>query len=125
MGNNYIFIRHGSTNYNVEKLIMGTTQVPLNELGIEDAQNIKSELTDLKIDVVFSSPLLRAIETANILGLAPTIIIDERLSERCFGELQGLSKDTYLTTFPVYQNKNILIDFFERPKGGETIRIQS
>lgn len=121
MNNRYYFVRHGETHYNAEKIIMGTLQIPLNEKGIEYAYKLKKDVCEYSIDLIFCSPLLRAIQTLNILDINREIITDSRLSERCYGELQGQRKDSYFINYPQYENKDILRNFYEKPNGGESI----
>ena len=84
-------IRHGQTDWNVEGRYGGRIDVPLNEKGIEQANIIKEELRTIKFDKVFSSPLIRAYTTAQII-CDDDIIKDDRLMERCNGDLEGKLK---------------------------------
>ena len=54
------FVRHGETEYNVLNLMQGHKDIPLNENGIHQAKIARDELKDLKIDEIYSSPLIRA-----------------------------------------------------------------
>ena len=70
-------VRHGKTDWNVLGKIQGCTDIPLNKIGEKQAKLIKEKIKD-KVDVCFTSPLKRAISTAEILtDVKP--IIDERL----------------------------------------------
>ena len=80
--------RHGETEWNVEGRCAGRTDVELNETGLKQAQEIKEKLSNIKIDRVISSPLKRAYQTAKIIS-DKDIIIDDRIIERCNGELEG------------------------------------
>ncbi len=84
-------VRHGETSWNLEKRTMGRIDIELNEQGILQAQQAANKLKDIKFDVVFSSPLKRAFQTAQIITKLP-IIKDERIIERCNGELDGKLK---------------------------------
>ena len=84
-------VRHGQTDWNLEGRYQGRIDIELNEKGIEQAEKIKEELKDLKFDKVFSSPLKRAYKTAQIIT-DKEIITDERIIERCNGELEGKLK---------------------------------
>ena len=84
-------VRHGQTDWNVEGRYQGRIDVELNEKGIEQAQKIREKLNGVKFDKVFSSPLKRAIKTAEIIT-SNDIIVDDRLVERCNGELEGKLK---------------------------------
>jgi broad specificity phosphatase PhoE len=61
------FVRHGETEYNVLNLMQGHMDIPLNENGINQAKIAREELKDLKIDEIYSSPLIRAYKTAEII----------------------------------------------------------
>ena len=78
-------VRHGQTDWNVEGIYQGRIDIPLNKTGIEQAKKTKEELKGIKFDKVFSSPLKRAIETAQIICNNP-IIKDDRIIERCNGK---------------------------------------
>lgn len=87
------FIRHGETIWNKEKKIQGQSDIPLNEYGIELAHITADAIEDIPFDIVFSSPLIRAKETAEILVKNKNLIIheDDRLREMSFGEGEGES----------------------------------
>lgn len=66
------FVRHGETDWNVKKKIQGKTDIPLNENGIRQAQELARRLVEEKVSVkhVYHSPQLRAAETARIAAEA-------------------------------------------------------
>jgi len=84
-------VRHGQTDWNVEKRLMGLTDIPLNEFGITQAKSLGKEASQLKIDHIFSSDLLRAKETAEIINkfIDVEISLDERLREFNYGVIEG------------------------------------
>lgn len=84
-------VRHGQTDYNVEGRYGGRIDIPLNEEGRRQAEIVKELLKNIKFDLVFSSPLIRAYETANIIADSD-IIKDDRLIERNNGDLEGKLK---------------------------------
>ena len=85
--------RHGVTDWNVGKIVMGRTDIPLNAEGRAQAQKLAEELADVKFDYCFASPLSRAAETAEIVRAANAagfeIVTDERLVELYAGAVQG------------------------------------
>ncbi|MBS9776248.1 MAG: histidine phosphatase family protein [Fusobacterium sp.] len=100
-----ILIRHGQTEMNKQKLYFGKLNPKLNNLGIEQAQNAKKYLEEIKekisYDLVYSSPLLRAKETAEICNyLEKNIIFDKNLEELNFGIFEGLTYKEILEKFP-------------------------
>ena len=84
-------VRHGQTDFNLEKRITGRLDIPLNETGIKEASIVKEKLKDIKFDYVFVSPLIRAIKTAEIITNQEKFI-DNRLIERYNGDLEGKIK---------------------------------
>lgn len=84
-------IRHGETDWNVERKLQGMTNIPLNENGRRAAELTREGLWDVEFDVAFSSPLSRAKETAEIIlaGRDVEIIVDERIREVGFGSFEG------------------------------------
>ena len=84
-------VRHGETDWNNEKKLQGRSDVPLNDYGRELAYITAEALKDVSFDAIYSSPLIRAYETATILkgDRDIDIIKDERLREMCFGEYEG------------------------------------
>ena len=84
-------VRHGVTDWNLEKRCMGRTDIPLNEQGREQAQEIAKKMANIEIDICYASPLLRAKETAETIckGRNIEIIPDDRLMERDCGRAQG------------------------------------
>ncbi len=88
-------IRHGQTDWNVIGRTQGSIETELNETGIKQAQDVKKELSSVKLDVVFCSPRNRCKSTAKIIceGTNVPIIELDNLRERDFGEFEGKQKD--------------------------------
>jgi len=86
-----LLIRHGLNNWVGKRLAGRTPDVHLNEQGRNQAQMIVSVLKDVPINSIYSSPLERAIETAQPLALAKSlpVICNENLQEIDFGDWQG------------------------------------
>lgn len=89
-------VRHGQTDWNIEKKTQGHTDIPLNETGILQAYNISNNLKKLKIDKIYSSDLQRAHQTAEIINeqFNLNVILDNRLREINYGDLEGISRTT-------------------------------
>jgi len=85
-------IRHGTTEDNKSKVFRSWTALPLNDVGLEEAQETANELKNCGITAIWSSPLLRAYETAEIFAkLAKLPIIqDRRLMGWKTGTFEGL-----------------------------------
>lgn len=96
-----ILARHGETQWNVEEVFRGRIDVGLNENGIKQAELLAEYLSDLEIDGIYSSPLKRALKTAEVIashhGLE--VKIAAGLIDFDYGEWQGLPhqevKDKY------------------------------
>ena len=88
-------VRHGETIWNVENRVQGVSDIPLTDKGRLDATLQKDFVKTLDIDVVISSPLDRAIETARILtdGKYP-INTDDRIKERDWAMNEGADIDS-------------------------------
>lgn len=89
-------VRHGQTDFNAGDRTQGSSDIPLNETGIGQAQALAKEIKErnLRFDVYYVSPLTRARQTAEIIteGKAD-FIIDDLITERYFGELEGKKVD--------------------------------
>ena len=106
-------MRHGETDWNKEKKMQGRTDIELNETGRKQAIKSQEEFKKLNIDLIISSPLKRAIETAKIVskGSNVPIIYKEELKERSYGNLEGKcykNKDIYGNhkTYSLIENTN-------------------
>jgi probable phosphoglycerate mutase len=86
-------IRHGETAWNVGGRIQGQLDVPLNDVGRWQVSRLARALADEDIAAVYSSDLLRALETAQSVarGRDVAIVTDVGLRERGFGEFEGLT----------------------------------
>ena len=87
-------VRHGQTEWNLEHRCQGISDIPLTDKGIEEAKELQELVKSLDIDVVISSPLSRARETAKILvdNKLP-VNIDDRIIERDWGMNEGAKID--------------------------------
>ena len=86
-----IAIRHGETSWNVDSRIQGHLDIPLNDIGLWQAQRAGAALADEKLDAIYSSDLQRALVTAQAVGNATGCAVqpDTGLRERCFGSFEG------------------------------------
>lgn len=95
-----ILVRHGQTEWSVNGRHTGHTDIPLTAQGRDEAVAARRTLEDLKIRAVFSSPLNRARQTAEIVGLEPEIVLDERLMEWDYGASEGQTSADMRTRIP-------------------------
>lgn len=86
-------VRHGETEWNVKKIIQGHADIPLNKKGETQAKELAKKLRHIKFDAIFSSDLIRAKKTAEIISLEKKLTIQttKELRERYFGKYQGQS----------------------------------
>ena len=84
-------IRHGQTELNIRNVLQGRSNHPLNETGIRQAEEAAERLKGISFDAVYSSPLIRAVRTAEIIAPAVKPVIDERLIEMEYGPYEGKS----------------------------------
>ena len=107
-------IRHGETNQNKKRCLQGRSDIELNEYGRELARKTAEGLKGVDFDIIFTSPLKRAVETAEIIRRERKIEIvkEERLQEISFGIYEGLcfGKENY--NIP----ETDFMFFFEQPQ---------
>ncbi len=90
-------VRHGETEANVKQLLQGHHDTPLTELGIFQAKKLAEDFKDIDFKAVFSSDLLRAKRTAEIVKLERDLEVKttELLRERSFGQLEGRNRGQF------------------------------
>lgn len=97
----FIFVRHGESTANKDRIMSGRIDVDLTEKGVEQAQSVGSRLYEkhISFDAVYSSPSLRAQRTAtlilNQLADNKTLCLDERLYEKFYGPYEGAGEKEY------------------------------
>jgi len=89
----FALVRHGQTDWNAERRLQGSTDIPLNDVGRGQARDAVGILAPYEWDAIVSSPLSRAAETADLiaggLGLTVARRVPE-LTERSFGPAEGM-----------------------------------
>ncbi len=91
-----LLIRHGETDWNIERRLQGREDIPLNERGILQAEGCAGALRGIHADIAVTSPLLRARETCRIIAEAMgcrEILVDPDLIERDFGAVSGIPQE--------------------------------
>ncbi|HEY9793937.1 MAG TPA: histidine phosphatase family protein [Candidatus Obscuribacterales bacterium] len=83
-------IRHGETEWALAKRHTGRTNLPLTERGKQQAEKLQNALKDIKFSAVFTSPLIRAADTARIAGF-PDATKCDHLMELDYGKYEGLT----------------------------------
>ncbi len=117
-------IRHGETVWNAENRFQGHGDSPLTETGRKQARALGRRLKGARFDVLIASDLGRAQETASILAgyTGHPVSIDQRLRERSFGELEGLTAEEIRNRHPGVFERLYADDPDYAPPGGETLR---
>lgn len=102
MAENIYIMRHGLTSSNKKKIYAGRNDESLCEEGIIQLLKIGNKLKDFKIDLIFSSPIRRCIQTAEVLNsfLNKKIEIEESFKEMEIGPWEGLSEEEVAKLFP-------------------------
>jgi len=110
-----ILVRHGETEWNVEEVFRGRIDVELNESGVREAELLAEYLSGVKVEAVYSSPLRRALKTAEMIAgyhkleveIAPGLIDFD------FGQWEGLPhqkvKDRYKELYAEWQENPHLV----------------
>jgi len=88
-----LLIRHGETDWNVEKRLQGHRDIPLNAKGSHQAAALGQALAGERLDAIVSSDLQRTMQTAQAIAAHHQLPLqlDAALRERCYGALEGLS----------------------------------
>jgi len=97
-----LLIRHGETDWNVEKRLQGHSDIALNAEGVRQAAALGRVLRDEPLDAIYSSDLQRARNTAQAIATARgmALQIDAGLRERCYGGFEGLLHDEIHQRYP-------------------------
>lgn len=84
-------VRHGETDWNKAGKFQGSVDIPLNQYGIELAEITSAGMKEIPFDIIYTSPLIRAQKTAQIMRRDRDIkiITDDRLKEMSFGKYEG------------------------------------
>lgn len=98
--NVYIF-RHGETDWNHAKRLQGHSDIPLNARGREQAARLALELKHVSIDLILTSDLSRALDTARFVAreTGAPILVTPHLRETCLGAAEGLTHQEVMDRF--------------------------
>lgn len=116
-------IRHGETDWNVDGRLQGQLDVPLNELGQWQAHRVALALADDGIDAIYSSDMLRALQTAQAVSKAcgKPVVTDVGLRERGFGIFEGYTYAQVNEKWPIEGERWRKRDPAFGAPGGETL----
>ena len=115
-------VRHGETSYNAERRIQGSSDIPLNAKGIQQAEQAAEKLTNLGIEVLLSSLLTHARQTAEIIGnkLNLETILMPQFVERRMGIFEGVTYSEINEKQPEMWNQ-FMHQYFAAPPSGESL----
>ncbi|HEX2924015.1 MAG TPA: histidine phosphatase family protein [Chloroflexota bacterium] len=118
-----LLVRHGQTDWNLDGRYQGRVDVPLNGAGLEQAALLARDLAGRQIDLLISSPLRRAMDTAGAIAEARGLEVrsDPRLREINLGEWEGQLSTKIAEDYPKLFPRWISDPGTVRPPGGETI----
>jgi broad specificity phosphatase PhoE len=102
-----ILARHGETAWNTAEIFRGRADVPLSDVGLAQAERLGEHLSGEKIDIIYSSPLSRAVQTAGAIAHRQGLVVKTiaNIIDIDFGEWQGLSSREVRERYPeLYQD---------------------
>jgi broad specificity phosphatase PhoE len=116
-----ILVRHGETDWNVEGRYQGQADPPLNARGRQQAHQLARELQEIGLDVLYTSPLRRAAETAEIVtaALGLTLYEEPRLMEIHQGDWQTRLRSEIQALYPDLFRRWETEPWGATPPGGE------
>ncbi|MDU7590163.1 MAG: histidine phosphatase family protein [Acidovorax sp.] len=121
MGTLYL-VRHGQTQWNLEKRLQGATDNVLNETGRRQAAELAQRLAGVSFSHIYSSGLRRAQETAAAFAGATPVTALPALNERSFGKFEGIYEDQRdAALFAEFGKRGTVLD--DSLDGGESLRV--
>jgi len=118
-----LIARHGQTKHNLDHRYQGITDAPLNQTGMSQSDKLAGRLSNEQIDVIYSSDLIRCVQTAESIAKEHGLNInkDERLREISFGEWEGMSYNEIQARSPDLLEKWMADPAHVSPPNGETL----
>ncbi|HMS35663.1 MAG TPA: histidine phosphatase family protein [Arachnia sp.] len=120
-GTTLVVLRHGQTDLNASGRFQGQADIPLNAVGIAQAEAARRRLAGVTFDAVYSSPLSRALDTARLIRPDADIATDPRLMEIDVGSWSGRTWDEVKAEMPDYERHYANGVDFRRSATGETL----
>ncbi len=122
-----VIVRHGQSQWNLENKFTGEVDVPLTDLGREEALAAGKKIKGIIFKTAFTSVLIRAQETLQIIlkeinQLSIPVIKDKALNERNYGSLQGLNKSEIAAKYGAEQVALWRRGYEVRPPDGESLK---
>jgi 2,3-bisphosphoglycerate-dependent phosphoglycerate mutase len=124
-----VLLRHGQSDWNLKNLFTGWRDVDLTEKGVEEARaaGVKLKAQGLRFDVAFTSKLVRAQRTLDLVldemgQTSIPVLKDQALNERDYGDLAGLNKDDARAKWGAEQVLVWRRSYDVAPPGGESLK---
>ncbi|MET4082905.1 2,3-bisphosphoglycerate-dependent phosphoglycerate mutase [Pedobacter sp. UYP30] len=127
MSTKLILVRHGQSKFNLENRFTGWQDIDITPTGIKEAEAAGEQLKSEKINIIFTSKLIRAQHTVKIIqqiaGLENIVVIEDKaLNERSYGLLEGLNKSDTAAKYGTEQVHIWRRSFDVPPPGGESLK---
>ena len=102
----FYIVRHGETAWNAKRILQGQIDIPLNEVGEKQAKEIAEIMSSTHFDLAFSSDLLRAHRTTDVIVAERNMAVEatESLRERKFGKFEGNPTKEYFKYLELLQH---------------------
>lgn len=122
-----VIVRHGQSQWNLENRFTGWIDIPLSPQGEEEAKEAGAKLKGYSFDLAFTSVLIRAIKTYEIIADVAgfdhlPLEKDKALNERMYGDLQGMNKDEMRQKFSAEQVHIWRRSYDIAPPKGESLK---
>jgi broad specificity phosphatase PhoE len=116
-------VRHGQTDWNLQKRFQGHSDIPLNALGLSQARELAAHLDGSPITAIYSSDLIRARVTAETVAekYALPVSTDTRLREIDMGDREGRSAEELRAKNPHFWEKSLSLEGERIAPGGESL----
>lgn len=116
-------VRHGQTDWNLNGIYQGQSDIPLNETGIQQARDLAVELRQTRFERIYSSDLDRARQTAEIIAaeLGVPVVVDARLREINQGVWEGKTIEYVRQTYQPDFSRNPKYITTPRAEGAESL----
>lgn len=117
------FIRHGLTDWNIQRRFQGTCDIPLNEAGLSQARTAARRCAELSLERIYHSTLLRAAQTAAAIAESSgaPLIPCSGFNEVCLGDFQSLNHEQAKAKYPQAYAQYFADRINAAPPGGESL----
>ena len=118
-----ILARHGETAWNVERVFRGRVDIDLDDIGARQAELLGKYLGNWELEAIYSSPLRRALDTANTVARYQEVAVStaDELTDFDYGEWQSLPEREVRRLYPALLNKWHSYPHRVRMPGGESL----